>query len=96
MKAQQLVREKRADILRVAAAYGARNVRLFGSAARGDDTRASDVDILVAMDEGRGLFDLVALWQDLEDLLGCKVDLLTDGGISPYLVDRIYAEAVPL
>ncbi len=54
------------------------------------------MDILVDMEEGRSLLDLVGLWQDLEELLKCRVDVLTDGGISPYLKDRIYAEAIPL
>lgn len=54
------------------------------------------MDVLVDMDKGRSLLDLVAFWQDLEELLACKVDVVTDGGISPYLRDRIYAEAQPL
>jgi len=52
--------------------------------------------LLVHMDEGRSLLDLVGFWQDLEQLLGCKVDVLADDGLSPYLRDRILAEAVPL
>ena len=90
------LRARREEILRTATKHGARNVRLFGSAARGDAGPASDLDFLVEMEEGRSLLDLVGLWQDLEALLGCKVDVLTDGGISPYLRDRIYAEATSL
>ncbi len=71
-------------------------MRVFGSAARGDTDQTSDVDLLVEMEPGRSLLDLVALWQDLEDLLGTRVDLLSDGGVSPHLRERIYAEAVPL
>lgn len=71
-------------------------MRVFGSAARGDADTASDVDLLVEMEPGRSLLDLVGLWQDLEDLLGRHVDVLSDGGVSPHLRDRIYAEAVPL
>lgn len=56
----------------------------------------SDIDLLVTMEKGRSYFDLVGLWQDLEELLGRKVDVVTDGGLSPYLKDRILAEAVPL
>ena len=82
--------------MRVAEGYGARNVRVFGSAARGEATEASDVDLLVEMEPGRTLLDLVGLAQGLVDLLGRKVDVLTDGGVSPYLQRRIYAEAVPL
>ena len=76
--------------------YGARRVRVFGSAARGEAGPTSDVDLLVEMAPGRSLLDLVALWQDLEDLLGCRVDLVTEGGLSPYLRDRIHAETVAL
>jgi len=86
----------RARILEIAAAHGARNVRLFGSVARGESNEASDIDILVDMEPGRTYLNLVGLWLDLEELLGCKVDVLTDGGLSPYLRDRILAEAVPL
>ena len=54
------------------------------------------MDLLVDMEKGRNLLDLVGFWQDLEELLGCRVDVITDGGISPYLQERIYAEALPL
>ncbi|HXD53128.1 MAG TPA: nucleotidyltransferase family protein [Solirubrobacteraceae bacterium] len=90
------LRRCRDEILRCAARHGARNVRVFGSLARGETRNASDVDLLVEMEPGRSLLDLVALWQDLEDLLGFQVDLLSDGGVSPHLRERIYAEAVPL
>jgi len=87
---------KRKEILRVAKVHGARNVRVFGSVARSRTKPASDVDFLVDMEAGRTLLDLVGLWQDLEDLLGCKVDVVTEGGVSPYLRDRILDEAVLL
>jgi hypothetical protein len=64
--------------------------------ARGTATPASDVDLLVDMEPGRSQLDLVALWQDLEDLLARKVDLVTDGGLSPYLRGQIESEARPL
>ncbi len=64
--------------------------------ARGDVDVTSDVDLLVEMEPGRSLLDLVGLWQDLEDLLGTQVDVLSDGGVSPHIRERIYAEAVPL
>ena len=69
---------------------------VFGSAARGDARPGSDLDLLVDMEEGRSLLDLVGFWQDLEGLLGYRVDVITDGGVSPYLRDQIYAEAIPL
>lgn len=81
---------------RLAHRYGARNIRVFGSVARGEAGPQSDLDLLVDMEAGRSLLDLVAFWQDLEELLGRRVDILTDGGISPYLKDRIYSEAIPL
>jgi predicted nucleotidyltransferase len=88
--------DKRLAILSVAVRHGARNVRVFGSAARGDTGPDSDVDLLVDLEPGRSLLDHVALWQDLEELLGCRVDIVVEGGISPYLRDRIVAEATPL
>ena len=88
--------QHRQAILRLAEDHGARNVRVFGSIARGHAGPDSDVDLLVEMELGRTLLDFVGLWQDLEELLRCKVDLLSDGGVSPYLKDKIYAEAIPL
>jgi len=93
---ESMVRTRRDEILRLALLHGARRVRLFGSVARGDSRPDSDIDLLVEMEPGRSFLDLVGLWQDLEQLLGRKVDLLTDGGLSPHLKDRIYSEAVPL
>jgi predicted nucleotidyltransferase len=90
------LRVLRHEILGYAASRGARNVRVFGSAARGDADATSDVDLLVEMEPGRSLLDLVGLSQDLEDLLGARVDVLSDGGVSPHLRERIYAEAIPL
>lgn len=81
--------------MRCAASHGARNVRVFGSIARGEAGATSDVDLLVEMEPGRSLLDLVGLWQDLEDLLGDHVDVLSDRDLSPHLRDRITAEAVP-
>ncbi len=89
------LRGRRQEILGCAASHGARNVRVFGSTARGD-AGASDVDLLVEMEPGRSLLDLVGLWQDLEDLLSTRVDVLSEDGISLHLRKRIYAEAVPL
>lgn len=80
-------------ILSVARSHGALEVRVFGSRARGDDTPGSDLDILVSLEAGRSLLDLVAIHQDLEDLLGYPVDVLTEGALSPYLRERILAEA---
>jgi predicted nucleotidyltransferase len=83
-------------ILRIAAQYGARNLRVFGSVARGDDRSESDVDLLVEMDSDRSLLDIVGLNQDLEELLNRGVDALTDASLHPALCERILAESRPL
>jgi predicted nucleotidyltransferase len=83
----------RREILELAARHGARNARVSGSFARGDDRATSDVDLLVDMEPGRTLLDLVGLEQDLEAVLGRPVEVLTEGGLSPYLQQRILAEA---
>lgn len=85
----------REDISRIASEHGAGNVRVFGSAGRGE-AGAHDLDLLVEMADDRNLFDLIALSQELEDALGVDVDVVSDGGLSPYLRERILSEAVPL
>jgi uncharacterized protein len=84
------------DISRIASAHGARNVRVFGSVVRGEAGATSDLDLLVEMAEGRSLLDLVALGADLEEALGRVVDVVTEKSLSPYLRDRVLAEAVSL
>ena len=96
MSASELLAQKKLEIERVAARHGAFDVRVFGSAAHGTETPRSDIDILVKLESGRSLLDHVALKQDLEEILGCRVDVVVEGGISPYLEDRILSEAVPL
>ncbi len=91
-----LLSRKRDEILGIAARYGARNVRVFGSAARSEARPDSDIDLLVDLEPGCSLLDHVGLWQDLEELLGCRVDVVVEGGISPYLQETILAEATPL
>ncbi len=88
--------ERRAGILRVARAHGARAVRVFGSRARGEAHPGSNLDLLVELEPGRSLLDLVAIKQDLEDLLGREVDVVTEAGVSPYVRARILRDAVPL
>lgn len=96
MTSTDVLKTKRDDILRLASQHGAHNVRVFGSVARGEAGPTSDIDLLVKMDRGRSLLDLIELSQDLESILQRKVDILTDEGLSPYLKARIHAEAVPL
>jgi predicted nucleotidyltransferase len=93
---KQVLEERRDEIVQIASKYGAGNIRVFGSVARGEDTLESDVDLLVEFDRERSLFDHIGLLQDLEDLLGRKVQIATDGALHPYLRDRILAQAVPL
>jgi len=88
-----LIKKRRRAILKLAAKHGAARVRLFGSAVRGEDTPRSDADFLVSMGKGRSLFDLISLSQDLQELLGRKVDVVTDRGLSPYLRGNILREA---
>jgi predicted nucleotidyltransferase len=86
----------REDVRRIAAAQWAGNVRVFGSVGRGGQGASSDLDLLVDMAEGRSLFDLIALSNDLEESLGIDVDVLTEASLSPYIRDRVLDEAVAL
>ncbi len=90
------LRSHRPRILELAARHGARNVRVFGSTVRGEAGPQSDIDLLVDVEPGRTLLDLIAFEQDLEDILGCSVQVLTDAGLSPHLLQRILAEAAAL
>ncbi len=83
-------------LIETAARHGARNVRVFGSVARGTAAKNSDLDLLVDMEPGRDLFDLVALKREMEEALGLKVDVLTENSLSPHLRERVLREAVPL
>lgn len=96
MTAAEVIREKREDILRLAALHGARNVRVFGSVARGESGSESDVDLLVDLEPGRSLFDLGALLMDLQDMLGRRVDVVTEGALHWYIKDRVMREARPV
>jgi len=87
---------QRQDILEIAARYGARNVRIFGSMARGDAGPDSDLDILVDMEPGRSMFDLGGLLYDLQAFLGVDVDVVTEKGLRPRIRERVLREAVPL
>jgi len=90
------LKAKPPDILRLAGRHGATDVRIFGSVARGEAGSDSDVDFLVKMAPERSLLDHVALWQDLEDLLGRKVDLVSEKALHRLMRDQILKEAVPL
>ncbi len=96
MTFQKLLKEKRGEILKIAARHGARNVRLFGSAARGEADEASDLDFLVEMEPGRSLLDMGGLLMDLRELLGCEVDVITERGLKARIRERVLREAVAL
>ena len=93
---RELVQEKREEILSIARKNRAYNVRIFGSVARGDEREDSDVDFLVDMEPGHSLLDRIGLMQDLEDLLGRKVDVATVKVLRYFCRERILEEAVPL
>lgn len=96
MGIKSLLKEKRKEILKIAEKRGARNVRIFGSVARGDCGPESDVDFLVELDKGTTLLQHNALVRELQDLLGCKVDVVSDRGLRERIRERVMREATPI
>jgi len=96
MKLGRTLEKRKGEILRISSQHGARNVRIFGSRAREGSSETGDLDLLVEMKPNSSLLDLIAIKQDLEDLLGCKVDVVTESSLSPYIKDEILKEAVRL
>lgn len=96
MRPSESLKLYRPQVLALAHARGATDVRVFGSAARGTDRDDSDLDLLVTWPGERSLLDLVGLQLDLQDALGVRVDLATEHGLHPLLRQRILAEAVAL
>jgi predicted nucleotidyltransferase len=96
MKIENLLKEKRSEILRIAEKYGAQNVRVFGSVARGESSESSDVDFLVQFSPGVTLLNHNALVRELETLLGGKVDVVSERGLKARIKERILKEAIPL
>ena len=96
MGIDEILKGKREEILRIAAKHGARNIRVFGSVARGEADEKSDVDFLVEMEAHRSLLDVVALIQDLEDLLGLPVHIVEAEAVHWYIRNRVLNEAVQL
>ncbi len=92
----KLLQEKRQAVMALAAGHGAKNVRVFGSVARAEARSDSDIDLLVKMEEGRSLLDLSALVCDLRELLGVKVDVVSEDGLYWLLRRKILNEARPL
>jgi uncharacterized protein len=90
------IRARKEAILAIARTHGASNLRIFGSVARGDATAQSDVDFLVRLEPGRSLLDQGGLLMDLRELLGIKVDVVTEGALSGHFGEKILNEAAPL
>ena len=90
------LRERRAEILSVAARYGAEDIRVFGSVVHGRATEESDIDFVVSFPPGTSLLDQVAFQQELEDLLGREVDVVSEPALHWFIRDRVLAEAVAL
>ena len=87
---------RRDEILRIAALHGAHHVRVFGSVVRGDAGEDSDVDFLVRLDDDRSLIDHIALIRELEDLIGCRVDVVAEDDLHRAIRARVLAEGVTL
>lgn len=96
MTAADALKRRRAEVLRLAAKYGATDVRVFGSVARGEADESSDIDFLVRMSPGRSAFDVGGLLMDLQDLFGRRVDVVTERGLRPRMRERVLREAIPV
>ncbi|HAA30736.1 MAG TPA: nucleotidyltransferase [Cyanobacteria bacterium UBA8553] len=96
MTIYEMIASNREHILQTAAKYGAYNVRIFGSVARGEADSSSDVDFLVDLEPGRSLFDLGGLLMDLQELLNCQVDVVTEKGLRERIRERVLKEAIAL
>lgn len=96
MDPREVLRSRRQDVLALARKHGASSVRVFGSVARGTARPDSDVDLLVEMEPGRSIFDLIALEQDLAELLGRPVQVVSAAGLKPRVMERVLSEAVPV
>ncbi len=96
MGIQEIIGKQKGQIFALAAKYGAYNIRIFGSVARGTADEKSDVDFLVELEEGRSLLDLGGLLMDLQKLLERSVDVITPAGLRPRIRDRVLREAVPI
>jgi predicted nucleotidyltransferase len=96
MSLNELLKVKRQEILHLAAKHGADHIRVFGSVARGEARPDSDIDLLVDLAPGRSLMDHAVLILDLQRLLGCRVDVVTERGLRERVRQKVLAEAVPL
>ncbi len=90
------LRRHRRAVIEIAARHGARNARVFGSVARGEDTDSSDVDLLVDLENGVGVFSLAGLQRELAELLGVDVDVVPAATLKPGIREGVLAEAILL
>ena len=91
-----LIDKNREKILDIANRYGVCNIRICGSVARGEESASSDIDLLVDMKQGSSLLSLGSFLMDIQDLLGCRVDVLTERGLKKRVLERVLKEAIPL
>jgi len=96
MNVAQILKKRRKQILAIADKYGAYNVRVFGSVVRGEDDEKSDIDFLVQLEPRCGLFDWLHLEEELEKLLGKRVDVIQEEAIKGAMRERALKEAMPL
>ena len=96
MKSSSLLHKKREEIIKIAKAHGATSLRVFGSYSRGEEQPGSDIDLIVELETGRSLLDVIAIKQEIEDIVHAKVDVVTEASLSPYIREKILQEAVVL
>jgi len=96
MRASEAIRLKRGEILAAAARHGASNVRVFGSVSRGEDSARSDLDLLVDIQDGTSLLDLVKLEHEIADSTGLSVDVVTIEDLPERIRSRVLSDARPL
>ena len=92
----ETLRSHRNDILHAATKYGVRNIRVFGSVVRGEAKSGSDIDLLVELESGRSLIDRIGFMQELERLLGKKVDVVNERSLHRLIRDDVLREVLPL
>jgi uncharacterized protein len=93
MTQEELLKTQREQILFLANKYGAYDVRIFGSLARGEARPDSDIDFLVKLEAGRSMLDLARLLRELQSLLGFNVDIVTEAGLRPRIRSEVLKEA---
>lgn len=96
MDINQVLRDKREEIERIASRHGAANIRIFGSVARGDAGPESDIDLLIDVGSQTSSWFPAGLIIDLENLLGRKVEVVTERALDPQIREQVLGEAVPL